>query len=83
MSPKVIRAHAKLLKDGLEKKTITKVVFAYAHNALESHNVETELQTVRHMLNGLDLLKGVEIEVVELGLRKIEASDTLHFVVFR
>ena len=71
--PPKIRAHAKLFRDGLEKKTITKVIFAYAHNALESHNVETELQAVRHLLNGLDLLTGVEIEVVELGLRKIEA----------
>jgi hypothetical protein len=71
--PEVIRAQAKLLRDGLAKKTITKIVFAYAHNALESHNVDTELQTVQHLLNGLDLVKGTEIEVVELGLRRIEA----------
>jgi AIPR protein len=71
--PKIIRAHAKLFRDGLTKKTITKVIFAYAHNALESHNVETELHTVRHLLNGLDLLKGAEVEVAELGLRQIEA----------
>lgn len=71
--PKAIRAHAKLFRDGLAKKTIAKIIFAYAHNAFESHNVETELQTVRHLLNGLDLLKGTEIEVVELGLRRIEA----------
>lgn len=71
--PEVIRAQAKLFRDGLAKKTITKVIFAYAHNALECHNVETELQTVRHLLNGLDLLKGAEIEIVELGLRRIEA----------
>src|SRR5437588_7815183 len=66
--PEAIRAHAKLLRDGLAKKTITKVIFAYAHNALESHNVETELQTVRHLLSGLDLVKGTDVEVVELGL---------------
>lgn len=71
--PEVIRAHAKLLRDGLEKGTITRVIFAYAHNALESHNVETELKAVRHLANGLDLLKGADIEVVELGLRQIEA----------
>lgn len=71
--PKAIRAHAKLLRDGLARKTITKVIFAYAHNALESHNVEKELEAVRHLLNGLDLVKGVDIEVVELGLRRIEA----------
>lgn len=28
--PTAIRAHAKLLRDGLAKKTITKVIFAYA-----------------------------------------------------
>lgn len=71
--PERIRAHAKLLRDSLEKKSITKVTIAYAHNTLESHNVETELQTVRSLLNGLALLKGVEVEVVELGLRKTEA----------
>ncbi len=71
--PDAIRAHAALLRDGLTKKTISKVIFAYAHNALECHNVETELQAVRHLLTGLDLLKGVEVEVVELGLRRIEA----------
>jgi len=71
--PKRVRAHAKLFRDGLEKKTITKVIFAYAHNALESHNVDTELRTVRHLLSGLALVKGADIEVVELGLRRIEA----------
>jgi hypothetical protein len=71
--PDVIRANAKLLRDGLTKKSITKVIFAYAHNALESDNVEKELQAVRHLLSGLDLVKGVEVEVVELGLRRTEA----------
>lgn len=71
--PDAIRANAKLLRDGLTKKTITKIIFAYAHNALESHNVEKELQAVRHLLSGLDLVKTVDVEVVELGLRRIEA----------
>jgi len=71
--PDVIRAHAKLLRDGIEHKTITRLIFAYAHNAFESQNVENELQTVRHLLNGLQWIKGVEIQVVELGLRGIEA----------
>jgi AIPR protein len=71
--PEVIRAQAKLLREGLANKTITKVVFAYAHNALESHNVEIELKAVQHLVNGLDLVKGAEIDVVELGLRQIEA----------
>jgi hypothetical protein len=71
--PARIRTQAKLLRDGLQKKTITKVIFAYAHNALESQNVENELQTVRHLLSGLDLVKGADVEVVELGLRRIEA----------
>jgi hypothetical protein len=71
--PPRVRAHAKLLRDGLEKKTITKVIFAYAHNALESQNVENELLAVRHLLSGLQVVKDTEIEVVELGLRRIEA----------
>ena len=71
--PKAIRGQAKLLRDGLAKKSITKLIFAYAHNALESHNVEQELQAVRHLLNGLQILKGKEVEVIELGLRRIEA----------
>ncbi len=71
--PARIRTQAKLLRDGLQKKTITKVIFAYAHNAFESQNVESELQTVRHLLSGLPLVKGADVEVVELGLRRIEA----------
>lgn len=71
--PAQIRTQAKLLRDGLQKKTITKVIFAYAHNAFESQNVETELKTVRHLLSGLDLVKNADVEVVELGLRRIEA----------
>jgi len=71
--PDAVRGHAKLLRDGLEKKTINKLVFAYAHNALESHNVEAELETVRHLLGGLNITKDVEVDVVELGLRRIEA----------
>jgi hypothetical protein len=71
--PPKIRAQAKLLREGLSKKSITKLIFAYAHNALESQNVESELQTVRHLLNGLSLIKGTDIEVMELGLRRIEA----------
>jgi hypothetical protein len=71
--PDVIRGHAKLLRDALEKKTVTRLIFAYAHNAFESHNVEVELQTVRHLLNGLNITRDVDVEVVELGLRRIEA----------
>jgi hypothetical protein len=68
--PDQIQAHAKLLRDGLKKNTITKMIFCYAHNAFESVNVEDELKAVSHLVNGLNL--GVEIEVVELGLRRIE-----------
>ncbi len=71
--PQQIRTPAKLMRDGLQKKTLRKVIFAYTHNAYESQNVEDELKTVRHLLNGLDLLKGVDVEVIELGLRRIEA----------
>jgi AIPR protein len=71
--PPQVRTQAKLLRDGLQQKTITKVIFAYAHNAFESQNVEKELQTVRHLLSGLELVRDAEVEVVELGLRRIEA----------
>lgn len=71
--PDPIRPYAKLLRDGLAKKTITRVIFAYAHNALESHNVENALEGVQHLLTGLELLKRATVEVVELGLRQIEA----------
>jgi hypothetical protein len=71
--PAQIKTQAKLLRDGLQKKTITKVIFAYAHNAFESQNVESELRTVRHLLGGLDLVKGADVEVIELGLRRTEA----------
>jgi len=71
--PDAIRGHAKLLRDGLERKTVNKVIFAYAHNALESANVEAELETVRHLLRGLSITTDVDLEVVELGLRRIEA----------
>lgn len=71
--PDAIRGHAKLLRDGLENNTINKVIFAYAHNAQESANVEAELETVRHLLKGLSITTDVDVEVVELGLRRIEA----------
>lgn len=68
--PNQIRAHAKLLRDSIHKQTVTRLIFAYAHNASESANVEGELKAVSHLVNGLNL--GAEIEVVELGLRTIE-----------
>jgi len=71
--PQVIKEQAKLLREGLAGKTIRKVVIAYAHNALESTNVANELQTVRHLMSGLEITRDAEIEVVELGLRRIEA----------
>jgi len=71
--PAVIRAQAKLLRDGLANKTINRVIFAYAHNAFESPNVEEELRAVQHLITGLDVVKDAEVDVVELGLRNIEA----------
>ena len=70
--PDTIRGHAKLLRDGLKGKTIQRLIFAYAHNAQESPNVEAELDTVRHLLNGMSITTDVEVEVIELGLRRIE-----------
>jgi hypothetical protein len=71
--PPAVNEQAKLLREGLGQKTIRKVVVAYAHNALESANVNNELQPVRHLLTGLEITQNTEIDVIELGLRKIEA----------
>ena len=70
--PEQIRGHAGLLRDGLEEGTITRVIFAYAHNALESPNVERELSTTRDLVRGLSITQQCEVEVVELGLRATE-----------
>ena len=46
---------------------------AYAHNAFESANVERELQVTRKLVLGLEVSQQCDVEVVELGLRAIEA----------
>ena len=71
--PATIRGHAKLLREGLSQRTITKLVFAYAHNAYESTNVENELQATQRLVRGLAISQRCDVEVVELGLRAIEA----------
>ena len=71
--PETIRGHAKLLREGLSEGTITKLIFTYVHNAYESQNVERELQATRELVAGLDIAKECEVDVVELGLRRIEA----------
>ena len=71
--PETIRGHAKLLRDGLSQGTITKLIFAYAHNAFESANVDRELQATRKLVLGLDICQQCDVEVVELGLTAIEA----------
>ena len=71
--PEKIRGHAQLLRDGLEQGTITRLIFAYAHNAFESENVERELRATRKLVSGLDISQNCEVEAVELGLRTIEA----------
>ena len=71
--PATIRGQAKLLRDGLSQRTIAKLIFAYAHNAYESANVDRELQATQQLVQGLDVSRNCEIEVVELGLRTIEA----------
>ena len=70
--PEEIRAHARLLRDGLEEGTITRIVFAYTHNAHESANVKRELQATRKLIGELDILQNCEVEFVELGLNAIE-----------
>jgi hypothetical protein len=71
--PAAIRSQAKLLRDALKKQTVTKVVFAYAHNSLESPNVKAELDAVVSLVSGLDCVKGTNVEAIELGLRQTEA----------
>ena len=71
--PEDIRGHAQLLRDGLSEGTITKLVFAYAHNAFESANVERELLATQELVRDLTLTEQCDVEVVELGLRAIEA----------
>ena len=71
--PEKIRGYAELLREGLREGTITKLVFAYAHNSYESANVESELQATRELVRGLEVTQQCDVEVVELGLRKIEA----------
>ena len=71
--PEKIRGQAQLLRDGLCEGTITKLVFAYAHNAYESTNVRRELQATRALVRGLEISQNCEVEVAELGLTNIEA----------
>ena len=71
--PEKIRRYAELLREGLCQETITKLVFAYAHNAYESANVDSELQATRELVRGLEITQQCDVEVVELGLRNIEA----------
>ena len=73
--PEKIRGQAELLREGLSQGTITKLTFAYAHNAYESANVERELQATRELVLGLDIGDECDVEVIELGLQAIE---TLH-----
>ena len=70
--PETIRGHAELLREGLSQGTISKLVFAYAHNAYESANVERELQATRELVSSLGITQQCEVAVVELGLRTIE-----------
>ena len=71
--PEQIRGQAELLRDGLNQGTISRVIFAYAHNALESLNVERELSATRDLVRGLSITQQCDVEVVELGLRATEA----------
>ena len=71
--PETIRGQAKLLREGLSQGSITRLIFAYAHNSYESTNVMNELQATRQLVHGLAISQQCDIEGVELGLRNIEA----------
>ena len=61
------------MRDGLGQGTITKLIFAYAHNSKESENVGRELQATGELVRGLEISQQCDVEVVELGLTTIEA----------
>ena len=71
--PEQIRGQAKLLRDGLSQGTITRLIFAYAHNAYESVNVERELEATGKLVRGLQITRNCDVEVIELGLRGTQA----------
>ncbi len=81
--PPAIQGHARLLRDSLSRRTITRLVFAYAHNANESQNVQNELDAVCHLVTSLPAVNGATVEVIELGLKRIEdlflaSSGSIH-----
>jgi hypothetical protein len=83
--PVQIRQHAKLLREALQKQTIKRIVFAYAHNSFESQNVQNALDGVKNLVSSLPLAKDVDVETVEIGLRQTEqlslsATGTIQIV---
>jgi hypothetical protein len=70
--PVQIRQHAKLLREALQKQTIKRLVFAYAHNSYESQNVQNALDGVKNLVSSLPLAKDVDVETAEIGLRQTE-----------
>jgi hypothetical protein len=70
--PPVIKSQAQMLRKCLEDQSISRIIFAYAHNACISPAVKAELDTLQTMVSGLSLCQGVTVETVELGLQSIQ-----------
>ena len=70
--PPVIRSQAQMLRKCLTDQSISRIIFAYAHNASISPTVKDELDTLQTMVSGLSLCQGVTIETVELGLQTVQ-----------
>jgi hypothetical protein len=70
--PPVIKSQAQMLRKCLTDQSISRIIFAYAHNACISPTVKAELDTLQTMVGGLSLCQGVTIETVELGLQSIQ-----------
>lgn len=70
--PPVIKSQAEMLRKCLTDQSISRIIFAYAHNACISPTVRAELDTLQTMVGGLTLCQGATIETVELGLQSIQ-----------
>lgn len=70
--PPVIKSQAQMLRKCLADQSISRIIFAYAHNACISPTVKDELDTLQTMVGGLSLCQGVTIETVELGLQAVQ-----------
>lgn len=70
--PPVIKSQAQMLRKCLTDQSVSRIIFAYAHNACISPTVKSELDALQTMVSGLSQCQGVTVETVELGLQSIQ-----------